>query len=385
MKSVKRMLSERKSEILPDEKVKERIKAELYTDTESRYAAAGGGETAAVRRQPRYIAYIACALIAVLAVCIAVPLALRGGTSGTGDYGFSFWDKFSSINTAEDFYAYGAASVGTLLSSSVSSEATATTASDKTVRATARKRSGTLGEQQIIDAVNGYMTLVESLLSDGSITHDAASIPDAYADYEYAMTVRYRDLLGRTVAYEMYYDRILTDSEYEDGESEEDYAIRGVLVVDGVPYPVEGEQETETEDGETESEMQFTAYTSSDRRSYISVEQEYESDERQYVYTVCENGRRETTEVEYESERGEHELKLTVDKAGGGRDEVYFRPANGGAAIAATAYLDGIRADFTIYVEENAYRYEFSDGSFSDADRNGGWYRDDDDDWEDDD
>lgn len=380
MKSVKRMLAERKSEILPDEKVKDRIKTELFTDTESRYAAADGGETAAVRRHPRYIAYIACALIAVLAVCIAVPLALRGGTGGTGG-GLSFWDKFSSINTAEDFYAYGAASVGTLLSTSVASDAAASTASDKTVRPAARKRTDALGEQQIIDAVNGYMTLVESLLSDGSISHDSADIPEAYADYEYAMTVRYRDMLGRTVAYEMYYDRILTDSEYEDGESEEEYAIRGVLVVDGVPYPVEGEQETETEDGETESEMQFTAYISSDRRSYISVEQEYESDERQYVYTVCENGRRETTEVEYESERGEHELKLTVDKAVGGRDEVYFRPANvGGAAIAATAYLDGIRADFTVYVEESSYRYEFSDGSFSAADRHGGDSEDDDDD-----
>lgn len=193
------------------------------------------------------------------------------------------------------------------------------------------------------------------------------------------MTVSYKDLLGGTVSYTMYYDKIFLNGEVDDGEREEEYSISGVLIVDGNRYPVEGSYESEVSSDETGDELEFRAYTSFDRRSYIEVRQEYESEteggagetEKEYVYTVVSDGRQsEKTEVKYEQEDGETELELIVE-SDGIRDELKFtgNSSGGEGIIFAEGRLNGRSVRFRVRVTQGQYRYEFEDGTSSDFDR----------------
>ena len=198
--------------------------------------------------------------------------------------------------------------------------------------------------------------------------------------YQHAMTVTYTDLLGETVSYSMMYNKTLIDSETDDGETEENYSINGVLLIGDTAYPVDGSYESETEDDETESEMSFRAYLTDDRRSFISVEQEYETEtdddetetETKYVYSVYSNGRIvEQTTVEYEQEDDELELMMTI-KSGSHTETLTFKDEteHGKRILRVSGNLDGQRVNFRIYIEKGEYRYVFENG------HNEGWERD---------
>ena len=97
--------------------------------------------------------------------------------------------------------------------------------------------------------LDGYMALVESLLSDGgfNVTND-------------------RD------------------------EIEEEYYIEGIMIVDGAEYPIRGERSSESEPGESEEETEFIVTLSSTRRMVVeqSVETEDGEHEREYNYVIYE-------------------------------------------------------------------------------------------------
>ena len=135
---------------------------------------------------------------------------------------------------------------------------------------------------------------------------------------------------------------------------------------------------------ETGSELYFKAYTG--ENSYIEVEQESESEtegneseeEKEYAYSVYENGRLiERTTVEYESEEGELELVMTIEKDGE-RETLTFsgETVRGELVLRVTGNIGGERVRFSIYVREGQYHYVFEDGE-QDYDR---FDRDDDDD-----
>lgn len=362
-KDIKKLLSEQSRRVLPDAKLAENIKAELGIAAErgeERLALANGGEAASSRRRHIVVAAI-CGLCAlVLALCIALPLLLRRSAlpplSLDGN-------KFADIRDADSFYAYGAASVGSMLSSRGGQSSQAAYAFSAT-DALAEVRAAADMEK-----VNGYMALVESLLGQGDITSTST---DGAMDYEYGMTVSYTDFLGDTVQYVMYYDRQLINSGYDEGEKQENYSISGVLVTDDGQYAVSGTYETETEDDESESELWFRAYFSDE--DYIEVRQEHENEsedgetevEKKFTYTVREGGAVERTVVEYELEQDELEVKLSSDG-----DELTFRSdARGGEnVIAVRGRMQGSSVSFTVHVLQGKYRYEFSDGTTQEFDR----------------
>lgn len=174
------------------------------------------------------------------------------------------------------------------------------------------------------------MALVESLLSDGAITGEGIA---GEMGYTYGMTVSYTDLLGDSVSYVMYYDKVFLEGETEDDETEESYFLSGILVIEDTAYPVEGSYETEFSEGETENELYFKAFTDTEKNSYIEVEQETETEEddgeaeteKEYVYSVySKNKLIEKTEVKYEKEDDRtQELKMTVSKDGK-KEELIF-------------------------------------------------------------
>ena len=386
MKSVKKLLSENKDKVLPGDDVKERIKRELGIDeTAPSLAYAHGGEKSVSRgKRNALIAAAAAVLAVIVALSVILPVALsRTGAPLPPGPGYN---KFGDITSADSFYAYGAASIGTILSAADNTEV-----SGRVATSAARDRDddddddddgyrpgeGSFGDIENVTAtVNRYMSLVESLLGEGSITGKMGAGEEGY---EHSMIVSYTDLLGGTVTYTMYYDKTLVSSETDDDEVEEDYSLEGVLVIGDARYPVEGSYETETEEDETGSEMSFVAYTSEDRRSYIAVEQELETEtedgetetEKEFVYSVYENGRRvERTTVEYESEEDELELVMTIE-ADGRKETLVFEDEtdDGKRVLRVSGDLDGVPVSFRIYIESGEYRYVFDNGEEQDWER----------------
>ena len=384
MKDIKKMLKTEGKKILPSDEVKANIVNELGLERERVTSVAyAHGDTGGVSAKKKaLIAAIAGVLVVAIVLGITLPLILG---RMTGDpVRNPITDKFKTITTADEFYAYGAMSVGTILASSTGEAA----ASSGIVTPSSGMAQSSDVDAQIED-VNKYLALVESLLSDGNITETPIS---PVSGYEYGMKVSYSDLLGDSISYELYYDKEFLHGETEGDETEENYAISGILVIEGEQYPVEGKYETESESDGSESELFFTAYTSNDKRSYIKVEQEYEteneSDENEvsveYVYSTYESGGLvERTSVSYESENesdgSELELYVRVDnRRTGSVDELYFtdETQNSRRYIRVRGTLDGENVRFSVYIENGAYRYQFEDGTSSDHNR----FDDDDDD-----
>lgn len=371
MKDIKKMLKAQAKNVLPDEKLKENIKHELGYDAGTAdapvLARADGGTEEKKGKQKVMIPLVALAAI-LLVLAIVLPLVLPGTVS---PFPLPGGNKFADITNADSFYAYGAASVGSILASE---------GETSSVRA---MKNESAHEEKHIETVNRYMALVEGLLSEDSI--EATAVAGEYG-YSFGMKIGYTDLLGEAAHYTLYFDKIFLSAEQEDDETEEEYAIEGVLEAEGRTYPVRGNYEKESEEDETEGELFFRAYLDEAESSYIEVTQEYESEnedggqevEREYVYSRYENGKRvERTTVEYESEEGELELKLTIEQEDV-RDELVFESAHrdGETVLLAEGKLSGEDVRFIVYIREGGYHYVFDDGSSSDHDR----YDDDDDD-----
>ena len=368
MKDVRKLLSRQSKDILPDASVKESIKQELgYSEKSPTLAYAHGGQK--TLRKNQLLALCAAALL-LLCCLIGAFFALRETKLPIS----SIHNQFENITDADSFYAYGAASVGTIL------------ASDPSSAEPMRALSARAGDERV-EAINKYMALVESLLSENAIQSAAV---EGKLGYAYGMTVTYTDLLGETVQYTMYYDKQFLSVEADDDETEENYAIFGILVAAGQSYPVEGVYESKTSDDETEDELSFKAFTDETKRSYIEVSRENETEtegadsetESEYVYSVYADGKLvEETAIEYEKEGDELELKLTVEK-GGKKEELTFRSGkeNGERVLFARGKLDGVSVSFRVYIRQGEYHYVFDDGSSSDHHR----FDDDDDDDDDD-
>lgn len=272
-----------------------------------------------------------------LAGALALSLGLAAcGNNGTGTGG----DKFEDLTTAESVYGFSAASAGMLISAMEGGEAQSFAASYrggyKGGFGEGNFGEGNFGsgegagdtQQADFSELDGYMALIESLLSDGGFgVREGASEREGY---EYTMVVTWRDLAGEKLEYTMHYNRLFTRSDRDDrddrddwdeiweDEYEEEYALEGVLVVDGQDYPVRGTRSVEEEGNESESETELRVDLGG--RTML-VEQESESEgreqEQEYVYSVYE-GRRlvERSAFSYEQEEGETEIKMLTVKDG---------------------------------------------------------------------
>ncbi len=414
MKNVKKIMAKHKSEILPDKKIKDNVRRELGFDG-AQYSAAyahGGEQTTDVRRN-KIIVLCAAALAVVLLLGTIIPTLMKNRKPITP----SVSNKFAQITDAASFYAYGAASVGTLLASS---DSLPTVRKLSASLPTVRKLSASAEtEKSRLTTVNRYMSLVESLLSEQNIVSNTIS---GERGYRYGMTVKHTDLHGNEISYRLYYDKYPAATESEDknyyginrndkiselkisdGESpdykayngykidneynieknddktEKDYSIKGVLLIGGAEFFVEGVYETENDGGESESELYFKAFTNAEKTSYIEVRQKHEREtksdeteiEQEYVYSVYVDGvLTERTEIEYETEKDELELKMSVTK-GGETETILFKGEfeNGERILRARGKVNGQTVNFRVYVLNDGYRYVFDDGSFSDFER----------------
>lgn len=372
MKNIRKLLREQSKNVLPDESVQENIRRELGLENAERSAAyAHGGTAAHGGRQKTIIALAAVLLAAALFLAVFLPIFLNRGTGKpTISNG-----KFSQIVTAEDFYMYSAVSVGAVLSSR--QNGALGYAQPVAAKAFGAARVLTGEQQTIADTVERYMALADGLLGQGEFEHTVPQAHEdaAFAGFEYKTVITYVDSLGHSAPYTLYFNKTQLEYEADGEETEEEYSLEGVLVLDGEIYPVEGhgENESEAEEDESgqESEMQFIAYLSEDEKSYIRVHREFETEteqgeepqiEQKYIYSTFISGKEtEKTTVEYESEGEELELLMIVE-TGGVKDELLFRRAAGAKnTFNVRAKIEGREYRFTVSLQEGGYVFDFSE------------------------
>lgn len=288
-------------------------------------------------------------IIAALAAALAISLVAcntgddGGYTRPDGSFNPGGTGGFGELDTPEEIYGFSAASAGMLISA-MNGDAAATAAAESTDipadpgtgetpagpgtgETPANPGTGTeVPSEPVVDSVtaelDGYMALVESLLSDGgfNVTTEASD----REGYQVKSVVTYRDMHGNAIGYTMYYNEVLIPDDDDDDdddrdEIEEEYYIEGIMIVDDAEYPIRGERSSESEPGESEDETEFIVTLSSTRRMVVeqSVETEGGEHEREYNYVIYE-GRNviERSTFEYEVEYGETEIEMTHYKDG---------------------------------------------------------------------
>ena len=218
-----------------------------------------------------------------------------------------------------------------------------------------------------------YMALVESLLSDGGF--DFSSQTSDREEYAEKTVISYKDMSGVAHDYVMYFNQTLTKSETDEdgGETEENYSIKGVMVIDGADYEIRGERKNESEEGESETETEFVVILGENR--YIRVEQSVETEdgesEQEYCYSVYENGKLvERSEFSYETEENETELKMTSFKDGKTQVLYFEREIEKGEEVIEIHVGDGKHGKgYIVHIEKDENgdnRYSFSPTDFDD-------------------
>ena len=185
MKSVKKMLKEEAKSVLPSGEVKQNILREMgWEEPQREYALAGGGTRARAGKKLT-VGLIAAFLALAVTLCVLLPVFLRGNGPVSDTL-----NKFDKITDADSFYAYGALSAGTLLSSRTDGAAAVSLPDAVSAKALNTARSS---EEDTLTSLNRYMSLVESLLGEEDITETAVAPAQGYA---FGMEVHGGSLLG---------------------------------------------------------------------------------------------------------------------------------------------------------------------------------------------
>ena len=366
-------------------------------------------------------------LLSAMALSLAITLSFglaacnnkpsNGGSNGGSSANVGN-EKFNELNTTESVYGFSAASAGMIISSMNAAGTTARISqsaglapvsqmSARRIAATNLSSSADDVESAPVEEtpdipespdvsvpetpetpekpsvqpsdsaetaeLERYMALVESLLSDGGF--DFSSQTSDREGYAEKTVISYKDMKGDAHDYVMYFNQILTKSETDesDGETEENYSIKGVMVIDGADYEISGERKKESEEGESETETEFVVNLGENR--YIRVEQSVETEEgeseQEYCYSVYENGKLvERSAFSYETEENETELKMTSFKDGKTQVLYFERESEKGEEVIEIHVGDGKHGKgYIVRIEKDengVNRYSFVPTEFDD-------------------
>ena len=320
----------------------------------------------------------------LVGLCLTMAATMALAACGNPNKG-----KTIALSSPNDVYGMGAVSSVRLLGNDISANAVKTLSAIQT--ATQTRTSGVMlsassavdnSEQEVKQQAkrfNEYFTALDSFLGDDVVSTVTEKNTDSAYEYDTKMTVKGKDFSGETVTYTMYYTETLvkTDFDEEDEETENEYHLVGVMVIDGVDYYLEGERSEETEKDESETEMKIRAYADiRDKTSYIQMEQEYAVEdgetETEYVYSVYANNKLlEQTAVEFETENKDNKVETEYElefRSGTSKGKyVVEREIKNNRSLIKVKYdIDGNKGVFHIreIMDENGnkqYEYTFSD------------------------
>lgn len=336
-------------------------------------------------------------IILGLSLSLAATVALSACGTNKGE---------TALKSANDVYGMGAVSTVKLLGSKLPSAAVKSfSALNSSVASTASERLGSVETVEEVklqaEKFNEYFSALDSFLGDEIVSTTTEENTDSQYPYELKMVISGKDFNGEAVNYTMYYTETLlgerseleldeidddddeiddddTDDKTDGEESEKEFRLDGVMVIDGVAYQLEGERKEEQEADESESELKIRAYADiADKKTYIQMEQEHSIEngesETEYVYSIYSDGvliEQTAVEFETENEDGKEETEYELEFRSGtgrGRYSVEREVKNNTTEIKVKYNIDGKTGEFRIseIVEngEKKYEYTFADGS----------------------
>lgn len=307
--------------------------------------------------------------ITLILAASVLTLALGATACNTG--GISLGGTSDTPASSESVYGVSAATAGMLIQSMEAGSPASRTpeSTPQTPETTLPETPRETPEQQPTEPaapettvsafpeLDGYMGLVDSFLNGSGYSVEVTN--SDRAEYDEMMKISYSGLNGST-KYEMHYNKMLIpdfddDDRWED-EEEEEYAIEGVLVIDGTEYPVQGVREIERERNEYESETQFRVTLENGRSVWVEQSESSEKDEHEleYSYLIRENGRVvERSSFSFEEEKGETELEMIAERNGKresfsfeketyrGREYIFLRVGSGRETKSYLVVSDG--------------------------------------------
>lgn len=302
--------------------------------------------------------------ITLILAASALTLALGATACNTG--GISLGGTSDTPASSESVYGVSAATAGMLIQSMKaeapdSSQAPETTLPEAPQEPSEQQPSEPAAPETTVSAfpeLDGYMGLVDSFLNGNGYSVEVTD--SSRAEYDEMMKISYSGLNGST-KYEMHYNKMLIpdfddDDDRWEEEEEEEYALKGVLVIDGMEYPVQGVREIERERGEYESETEFRVTLEDGRSVWVEQSESSEKDEHEleYSYLIRENGRVvERSSFSFEEEKGETELEMIAEKNGKresfsfeketyrGREYIFLRVGSGRETKSYLVVSDG--------------------------------------------
>ena len=301
--------------------------------------------------------------ITLILAASALTLALGATACNTG--GISLGGTNDTPASSESVYGVSAATAGMLIRSMKAEVPSSSQTPDSTLQETPQETpepqpSEPTEPETTVSAfpeLDGYMGLVDSFLNGSGYSVEVTD--SDRAEYDEMMKISYIGLNGST-KYEMHYNKMLIpdfdDDDRWEEEEEEEYAIEGILVVDGLEYPVQGVREIERERGEYESETEFRVMLEDGRSVWVEQSESSEKDEHEleYSYLIRENGRVvERSSFSFEEEKGETELEMITEKNGSremfsfeketyrGREYIFLRVGGGRETKSYRVVSDG--------------------------------------------
>lgn len=307
----------------------------------------------------------ALVLIAVIVTSLVLWLPRQDDDNGNPV------DPFTPVNAAyAEEYAFSAASSGIVLLKYAGTATVSELAfAERTlIGVTALESAQSYGngygpggqwsDEELVDTLNGYMELVESVLSGSG--HAVRSFKSDKAGYDVLLETEVSDAFGSSSAVRLYYSETLLEA---DGD-EREYRLNGIMQLDSVVYEVRGKRSVEEADGEEEFEFEAEAADG----TAVKVGLETEADEKEYVYTVCSpNGEvldSFSLEAEYDDGETEVELIIGADKDTGVR---FTQSDSGGSKqMHGVIVSGGVQRRFSVTVKRDPdtgrKQYEYSVG-----------------------
>lgn len=173
-----------------------------------------------------------------------------------------------------------------------------------------------------VSGIKDCLNMFDDILAGGGISQNVAENTDKdgeFKDYPFVMTVT----VGNTgITAKMYYKEVntVTETEIDDGEEETEVSttLSGVMVFGDQKFDVTGKKEIETEGNETETSIEFTTRSQTNRDNYVKIKQSVEvengAQEVEYEYEIYENGEKAREfKLEIEDENGKTEVSFKME------------------------------------------------------------------------
>lgn len=329
-------------------------------------------------------------VLTTLVICAAMIVAFAGCD---GVINFNNNNNNTTSEKSANLVAVSATSSALILDEMQNSEIAM-------ANADAPQKGATLTDEEI-EEVKAQLKVLENYMGENApvITEKVlASGDEYYGEYQYSMTIVTKDMHGNPYEYTMYFnqEKLSEKTEYDkddddhkgqlasgvqDFEFEEEFKLSGILVSGENVYELEGikENETEVDDGETESESSYKMVIRKSDNEYVvfeqSIEEEGNESEQKFEYKVyADNKLVKEFSLEFENEFGESEVEMETRENGntfrvGYESEI----VNGKERIKAEVMKDGKICEVYITVEgkgteDDPYRHIYRYGDIEKED-----------------